>query len=399
MIAVSETDLSSSAQFENTPGRPTPLASPDSILQSLPDMRMNNWLVTGGAGFVGSNFVMSSRTAHRARIFNFDKLSSAANLSNLEKLREDQDHVFIKGDIRNRILVQRILHEYMPNAVINFAAECANDHTFLSPESFVQTNVLGTFSLLEEVRQYWESIESGKRGQFRFLHISSAEVYGDLGPDEAPRAESAPYNPKGVFAASKAACDHLVRAYHRAYGLPVLIAMSDCNFGPYQFPYEPVPRIILDTLDGEQIPLLGNGKTKRDWLHVDDFNSALLTILERGMPGETYHVSAAYERTDREMIQLLCDILDDCRPESPYRPHRSLIAPIGENTFNCHRYGLDASKIRRELGWQPRETLESGLRKSVRWYLENLWWVNAVRTGEYRSWVEHRHMVRGTGAD
>lgn len=375
-----------------------PLTSPESILMSHPEISGDNWLVTGGAGFLGANFILSGRTERRARVFNLDRLSETGNLASLEKLRDDQDHVFIRGDVRNRILVQRILHEYMPGAVVHFAAERPVDHSFLSPDAFIQTNILGTFGLLEEVRQYWESMESSKRERFRFLYLSSPEVYGPLAPGEAPRKETAPYNPVGVFAASKAACDHLVRSYHRTSGLPVLIANCTCAFGAYQFPYEPIPRIILNALEGREIPLLGQDGACRDWLAAEDCSRALVTILERGRPGETYHISAGSDVTDRDMVHLLCDMLDSLRPGSP-RPRRSLAVTYGAMTANHPRYALDGGRLRQELGWTPRETLESGLLKTVRWYLENEWWVDAVRSGEYRNWTARRSLERSPDSE
>ncbi len=398
MVAASEMELFASEQCANA-GDSAPLTSPETLLSAHPGYAGENWLVTGGAGFLGSNFILSARAERSARIFNLDKLAETGNMASLDSLHDDQDHVFIRGDIRNRILVERLLHEYMPSAVIHFAVESPSDHSFLSPDAFVQTNVLGTFSVLEEVRLYWESMEGEKRKRFRFLHVSSPEVYGPLGPEDPPRSETAPYQPAGVFAASKAACDHLVRAYHRTSGLPVLIANSTCCYGPFQFPYAPIPRIILNALEGKEIPLLGGEGACRDWIAVEDCCHALRTILDRGRPGETYHISNGTDVSDRDIIRMIGEILDSLRPDSSHRPHGSRTVAYGTQSAMYPRYSLDGERIRRELGWMPRETLLSGLNRTVRWYLENTWWIDAVRSGEYHDWSGRHHVERQTGAD
>ncbi len=365
---------------------PDPLTSPQGLLLSLRSERGDNWLVTGGAGFLGSNFVLSCRWDSRARIFNLDKLTAAGNLANLEELGHDQDHLFIRGDIRNRILVQRILHEYMPSAVIHFAAECQASSSVDNPDIFVQTNVLGTFSILDEVRQYWEGMDHVKRSRFRFLHLTRGDVYGYAGPENAPHTESSAYAPFHPCAATKASSDFLVRSYFHTYGLPTLIANCTESYGPRQFPDQPVPSVILGILDGcggtekSSIPI-----TNR--LYVEDQCRALRMILERGKPGETYHVGGEAATCEAEVADITRSIMDELHRYPAYSRGPRSVEPSPEFSGARRRCVLDISRLRNELGWKPRESFESGMRKTVRWYLENMNWVNEVRSGAYRSRV------------
>jgi len=361
---------------------------------------MKTYLVTGGAGFIGSNFVLKCRERAVARIINLDNLTYAGNLQNLAGLHNDPDHVFIHGDIADDALVRNLFEKYAPDAVINFAAESHVDRSIVSPEDFIQTNVVGTFRLLQAALDYWRGCSGGKSqtrhsfsdgagsASFLFLHISTDEVYGSLGQDDPPFKESTPYAPNSPYAASKAASDHLVRAYHHTYGLPAIVTNCSNNYGPRQFPEKLIPLMILNGLKGEQMPVYGDGQNIRDWLFVDDHCDALLRVLERGRPGDIYNIGGDCERKNIDIVMKVCAILDDLLPDSPHKPHASLIAFVKDRPGHDRRYAMDCAKIKRELAWAPSETLESGLIKTVKWYLANPEWVETVQSGEYRRWIE-----------
>ena len=320
-----------------------------------------------------------------ARIINLDKLTYAGNLQNLAGLHSDPDHVFIHGDIADDALVRNLFEKYAPDAVINFAAESHVDRSIVSPEDFIQTNVVGTFRLLQTALEYWNN---RKKESFRFLHVSTDEVYGSLGPDDPSFKETTPYAPNSPYAASKAASDHLVRAYHHTYGLPAIVTNCSNNYGPRQFPEKLIPLMILNGLKGERMPVYGDGQNIRDWLFVDDHCDALLRVLERGRPGEIYNIGGDCERKNIDIVRDICAILDDLLPDSPHKPHASLITFVKDRPGHDRRYAMDCAKIKRKLAWSPSETLESGLIKTVQWYLANPQWVETVQSGEYRRWIE-----------
>jgi|YelNatPaOPRAMG01_1025707.scaffolds.fasta_scaffold00023_47 dTDP-glucose 4,6-dehydratase len=349
------------------------------------------WLVTGGAGFIGSNFVLAARAKNAARIVNLDRLTYAGNLKNLVAVADDPQHHFIRGDIADRELVGRILKEHQPAAVVHFAAESHVDRSIYGPQAFMETNILGTFHLLEAVRRYWEGLSGRRREKFRFLHISTDEVYGSLGPDDPPFRETTPYAPNSPYAASKAASDHLVRACHHTYGLPVLITNCSNNYGPLQFPEKLIPLVILNAQKGEPLPIYGDGLNIRDWLYVADHCEALRLVLDRGRVGETYNIGGNCEKTNLEVVQTLCALLDELLPDSPHRPHAQLITFVKDRPGHDRRYAIDIGKISRDLGWQPRESFDSGLAKTVRWYLTHQEWVASVQSGEYREWLEFHY--------
>jgi dTDP-glucose 4,6-dehydratase len=352
---------------------------------------MKTWLVTGGAGFIGSNFVLQQRLAKAARIINLDKLTYAGNLNNLARLRDDPNHLFNHGDIGDRGLVNRLLSQYQPEAVIHFAAESHVDRSIHSPETFIETNVVGTFRLLEEVRHYWEGLLKQGREDFRFLQISTDEVFGSLGPDDPPFTEITPYTPNSPYSASKAASDHLVRAYHETYGLPVLITNCSNNYGPFQFPEKFIPLLILNALKGKPLPIYGDGQNIRDWLHVADHCDAVRLVLERGRVGESYNIGGECEKTNLQVVSHLCNILDELSPNSQLALHYSLVTFVPDRPGHDRRYAMDISKIKQELGWTPKESFQSGLAKTVRWYLDHHEWVESVTSGAYRQWVEQQY--------
>ena len=349
---------------------------------------MKTWLVTGGAGFIGSNFVLQQRHDNSARIVNLDKLTYAGNLTNLSSLRQDADHIFQHGDIGNRELVHSLLTQFRPHAVIHFAAESHVDRSIHSPETFIETNVVGTFRLLDEVRHYWEGLPELEQKTFRFLHISTDEVYGSLRPDDPAFTETTPYRPNSPYAASKAASDHLVRAYHETYGLPVLITNCSNNYGPWQFPEKFIPLMILNALKGKKLPIYGDGQNVRDWLYVTDHCEAVRLVLEKGRIGECYNIGGRCEKTNLEVVSELCAILDELFPDSGFAPHSSLITFVPDRPGHDRRYAMDISKIHQELGWTPKESFQSGLARTVRWYLDNPQWLEAVTSGAYRQWLK-----------
>jgi dTDP-glucose 4,6-dehydratase len=329
-------------------------------------------LVTGGAGFIGSNFVLSTIAATGEPIVNLDKLTYAGNQRNLEALRNDSRHVFVQGDICDRLLIKDLLRKYTPRAIIHFAAESHVDRSISGPALFVQTNVLGTFSLLEEARAFSE-----KKDEFRFVHVSTDEVYGSLGPGEPAFTETTPYAPNSPYAASKAAADHLVRAYRHTYGLPTLTTNCSNNYGPYQFPEKLIPLMIANALAGKPLPVYGDGKNVRDWLYVLDHCEAVRLVLERGRLGETYNIGGGSEKSNIDVVNTICALLDKAAPRKGGK-YAELISFVKDRPGHDRRYAMDSSKIRRELGWRPGESFESGLEKTVRWYVENRAWANAA---------------------
>ena len=348
-------------------------------------------LVTGGAGFIGTNFVLEWVKQHNEAIVNLDKLTYAGNLQNLAEVQSNPRHVFVQGDIGDQELVLRLLQEYQPRAVINFAAESHVDRSIHGPEDFIQTNVVGTFHLLEAVRQHWNVMSEEGKAEFRFLHISTDEVYGSLGNDDPPFTETTPYAPNSPYSASKAASDHLVRAYHHTYGLPTLTTNCSNNYGPYQFPEKLVPLIIMNAIAGKTLPIYGDGHNIRDWLYVSDHCSAIRAVLAHGNVGEIYNIGGSNEQTNLDVVEAICTMLDRVHPSSPIVPHAELIQYIRDRAGHDRRYAIDASKIQRELGWRPVETFETGIHKTVSWYLANQDWVANIASGEYRHWVKKQY--------
>ena len=352
-------------------------------------------LVTGGAGFIGSNFVLNWISQEGSPVVNLDKLTYAGNLGNLSSLKNDPRHIFVKGDINDRTLVRELLNRHRPWAIVNFAAESHVDRSIHGPEDFIQTNVNGTFHLLQETRAYLEALEGKEKNAFRFLHISTDEVYGSLGPDDAPFTESSPYAPNSPYSASKAASDHLVRAFHHTYGLFTLTSNCSNNYGPYQFPEKLVPLIILYALNQKPLPVYGDGLNVRDWLYVQDHCEALRTVLAGGEPGEVYNIGGGNERKNIDVVRTICSLLDELRPV-PGQKYISLITFIKDRPGHDRRYAIDARKIGRELRWKPAESFETGIRKTVQWYLDNMEWVKSITSGDYQRWLETNYGNRET---
>ncbi|MEW5887744.1 MAG: dTDP-glucose 4,6-dehydratase [Pseudomonadota bacterium] len=348
-------------------------------------------LVTGGAGFIGANFVIDWLRETGEPVVNLDKLTYAGNAESLAALAGDGRHIFVRGDIDDRVLVEALLRRHRPRALLNFAAESHVDRSIHGPEDFIRTNINGTFTLLEAARTYWSALDGAQRRSFRFLHVSTDEVYGSLGPGDPPFAETHPYRPNSPYSASKAASDHLVRAYHHTYGLPTLTTNCSNNYGPRQFPEKLIPLMILNAVEGKPLPVYGDGLNVRDWLYVADHCAALRAVLEGGRPGETYNIGGAAERTNIEVVRTVCALLDELHPHSPVTPHEKLITFVRDRPGHDRRYAIDARKIERELGWRPRETFASGLRKTVQWYLDNPQWVAHVRSGAYRQWLDQHY--------
>lgn len=343
---------------------------------------MPTWLVTGGAGFIGGNFVLDA-VARGIKVVNLDALTYAGNLDTLASLEGNPDHVFVQGDIGDAPLVKRLLAEHRPQAVINFAAESHVDRSIDGPAAFVQTNVVGTLSLLEQARDHWKSLEGIERDRFRFLHVSTDEVYGSLG-ETGRFTETTPYAPNSPYSASKAASDHLVRAFHHTYGMPVLTTNCSNNYGPYHFPEKLIPLVIAKALAGEPLPVYGDGRQVRDWLFVRDHCAAIRAVLERGRVGETYNVGGNSEKQNIEVVKTICRLLDERRPREDGEPRESQIAFVADRPGHDRRYAIDASKLKNELGWEPRYTFERGIAETVDWYLENQDWVQRVLDGSYR---------------
>lgn len=347
-----------------------------------PSSDAKTWLVTGGAGFIGANFVLKA-IVDGVRVVNVDKLTYAGNLDTLTPLASNDRHIFVQGDIKDRALFQRLLTAHKPEAIINFAAESHVDRSIDGPAAFVETNVVGTLSLLEAARDYWRSMEGPERDRFRFLHVSTDEVYGSLGI-EGRFTEATAYAPNSPYSASKAASDHLVRAFHHTYGLPTLTTNCSNNYGPYQFPEKLIPLVIQKALHGEPLPVYGDGLNIRDWLYVGDHCAAIKRVLERGRVGETYNVGGNAERTNIDVVRTICSLLDAHRPLPSGKPHESLITFVKDRPGHDRRYAIDASKLQRELGWQPAQTFETGIAQTVDWYLSNQTWVQRVLDGSYR---------------
>jgi dTDP-glucose 4,6-dehydratase len=350
-------------------------------------------LVTGGAGFIGSNFVLKQRTRQN-RIVNLDLLTYAGNPLNLVELNGDPEHIFVQGDIGDRALVRKLLEDYHPEAVVNFAAESHVDRSIESPESFIQTNIVGTYHLLEEALAYWKRLPVERGDRFRFLHVSTDEVYGSLGPADPAFTENTPYSPNSPYSASKAGSDHLVRAYYHTFGLPTIITNCSNNYGPRQFPEKLMPLMLLNAIEGKSLPVYGDGLNIRDWLYVDDHCEALSLVLERGNPGETYNIGGCCEKANIEIVEAICSLLDEMAPESGCAPHGSLITYVKDRPGHDRRYAVDCSRIERELGWRAKESFESGLGKTIRWYLDNRQWVESVKSGTYRDWMIRQYNCR-----
>jgi dTDP-glucose 4,6-dehydratase len=348
-------------------------------------------LVTGGAGFIGSNFVLDWLAGEKTPVVNLDKLTYAGNLNNLAALQDDARHVFERGDIGYSERVGRLLREHKPSAIVHFAAESHVDRSIHGPADFIETNINGTFRLLEEARAYWGALPPAERAAFRFLHVSTDEVYGSLGPDDAPFSETTAYAPNSPYSASKAASDHLVRAYHHTYGLPTLTTNCSNNYGAFQFPEKLIPLIILNALAGKPLPVYGDGLNVRDWLHVGDHCTAIREVLKGGRPGETYNIGGWNEKTNLDVIHTVCAILDEQQPSAGGKPYASLITYVKDRPGHDRRYAIDARKIGRELGWKPKETFETGIRQTVRWYLDNSEWIHNVTSGAYRDWVSKQY--------
>jgi len=350
--------------------------------------------VTGGAGFIGSNFVLSTLEAAGEPIVNLDKLTYAGNATNLESLAGDARHVFVHGDICDRALVGSLLARHRPRAVVHFAAESHVDRSIHGPAEFVQTNVVGTFSLLEEARGYWDGLPDAEKHAFRFLHVSTDEVYGSLGERDPAFTEQTPYAPNSPYAASKAGSDHLVRAYRHTYGLPVITTNCSNNYGPYQFPEKLIPLMIHHALAGKSLPVYGDGQNVRDWLYVLDHCAALRAVLAHGRTGETYNIGAGSEVRNIDLVRTICALLEEARPR-PAGRYADLITFVQDRPGHDRRYAMDASKLRAELGWAPQESFATGLANTVRWYLEHEPWVEEVTSGAYRTWVDANYAQRG----
>ncbi|MGB0128511.1 MAG: dTDP-glucose 4,6-dehydratase [Rhodocyclaceae bacterium] len=344
-------------------------------------------LVTGGAGFIGANFVLAWIEETGESVLNVDKLTYAGNLENLAGLRDDERHVFVQGDIRDQALMESLLAQYRPRVIVHFAAESHVDRSIHGPADFIDTNIGGTFSLLEATRAFWSGLEGEAKAGFRFLHVSTDEVYGSLGPQDPPFSETTAYQPNSPYSASKAASDHLVRAYHHTYGLPTLTTNCSNNYGPFQFPEKLIPLVIANAISGKPLPIYGDGQNVRDWLYVGDHCAAIRRVLADGRVGETYNIGGWNEKPNLEIVHTICALLDELHPGSPVVPHSKLITFVKDRPGHDRRYAIDASKIAGELGWRPAETFDSGIRKTVAWYLANGDWVSHVQSGEYRQWI------------
>lgn len=348
-------------------------------------------LVTGGAGFIGSNFVLDWLERSSEPIVNLDKLTYAGNLENLASLRNDPRHIFVQGDLGNRELVDQLLSQYRPRAILHFAAESHVDRSIHGPEDFIQTNIVGTFRLLESVCAFWRSLRQEERSQFRFLHVSTDEVFGTLSKADAPFTETTAYQPNSPYSASKAASDHLVRAWHHTFGLPVLTTNCSNNYGPFHFPEKLIPLMIVNALAGKPLPIYGDGQQIRDWLFVNDHCSAIRRVLESGQPGETYNIGGWNEKANLEIVRTICALLDQLKPKSDGTSYSAQITHVADRPGHDRRYAMDASKIERDLGWKPSETFETGIRKTVHWYLDHPDWVRNVQSGAYREWINQHY--------
>lgn len=350
-------------------------------------MQRNPILITGGAGFIGSNFILQWLATEKSDVLNLDKLTYAGNPENLSTAATDQRYRFLQGDICDRQMIAELLLTQRPRAIVHFAAESHVDRSIRGPDDFIRTNVNGTFSLLEESRAYWSGLEGPEKDAFRFLHVSTDEVYGSLGPSDAAFTEETQYAPNSPYSASKAASDHLVRAYFHTYGLPVVTTNCSNNYGPFQFPEKLIPLTILHALNGKPIPVYGDGQNVRDWLFVADHCEAIRLALAQGEPGQTYNIGGKNELKNLDVVNAICSSLDELRPGGPVMPHNKLITFVKDRPGHDRRYAMNTAKIERELKWRPRETFESGIRKTVQWYLENDSWVQNVTSGKYREWI------------
>lgn len=350
-------------------------------------------LVTGGAGFIGANFVLDWIEATGEPVVNLDALTYAGNLENLKSLAHDSRHIFVQGDIGDRALVDKLLAQHQPRAIVHFAAESHVDRSIHGPGAFVQTNVNGTFTLLEAARGHWMQLQGAAKEGFRFHHVSTDEVYGSLKPNDPPFTETHPYEPNSPYSASKAASDHLVRAWHHTYGLPVLTTNCSNNYGPYHFPEKLIPLMIVNALAGKPLPVYGDGMQVRDWLYVKDHCAAIREVLARGKVGETYNVGGWNEKPNIEIVKTVCALLDEMRPD-PAGSYARHITYVTDRPGHDRRYAIDARKLERELGWKPAETFETGIRKTIRWYLDNAEWVSHVQSGSYRDWVSRNYADR-----
>jgi dTDP-glucose 4,6-dehydratase len=348
-------------------------------------------LVTGGAGFIGANFVLDWIAQSDEPVVNLDKLTYAGNLETLASLKNNPKHIFVQGDIGDSVLVDRLLAEHKPRAIVNFAAESHVDRSIHGPEDFVQTNVLGTFRLLESVRGHWSALPADQKTAFRFLHVSTDEVYGSLSRTDPAFTEENKYEPNSPYSASKAASDHLVRAWHHTYGLPVVTTNCSNNYGPFHFPEKLIPLMIVNALAGKPLPVYGDGMQVRDWLYVKDHCSAIRRVLEAGQLGETYNVGGWNEKPNIEIVNTVCALLDELSPKADGQPYKEQITYVTDRPGHDRRYAIDARKLERELGWKPAETFDSGIRKTVAWYLANAEWVRNVQSGAYREWVEKQY--------
>ncbi|GGX18391.1 dTDP-glucose 4,6-dehydratase [Undibacterium macrobrachii] len=343
-------------------------------------------LVTGGAGFIGANFVLNWLATNNESVINLDKLTYAGNLNNLRSLKDDARHLFVHADINDKVTVDRLLQEHRPRAIVHFAAESHVDRSIHGPAAFIETNVNGTFSLLESVRSYWQALPDAEKTAFRFLHVSTDEVYGSLEANDPPFTETTAYAPNSPYSASKAASDHLVRAYHHTYGLPTLTTNCSNNYGPLHFPEKLIPLVITNARAGKDLPIYGDGSQVRDWLYVSDHCTAIRRVLEAGRPGETYNIGGWNEKTNLNVVHTICDLLDELQPKAS-GSYRDQIRHVKDRPGHDKRYAIDARKIERELGWKPAESFETGLRKTVSWYLANDAWTEQVLSGEYKNWV------------
>lgn len=351
-------------------------------------------LVTGGAGFIGSNFVLSWLRHVGSPVVNLDLLTYAGNPANLDSIRADLRHILVHGDICDAALVGSLLREHRPRALVHFAAESHVDRSIVSPDAFIRTNVHGTFTLLDQIKRYFSGLSEADKSRFRFLHVSTDEVYGSLGASDPAFSETTSYAPNSPYAASKAASDHLVRAYRHTFGLPVLTTNCSNNYGPFQFPEKLIPLMILNALDGKPLPVYGDGANVRDWLFVEDHCSAIRSVLERGHVGETYNIGGNSERKNLDVVNTICDLVDEMSPNPAIGPRRKLITFVADRPGHDRRYAIDAAKIAGEIGWKPAEAFEGGLRRTVRWYLDNIAWVSNVRTGAYLKWIEQNYAER-----
>ncbi|MGC9293576.1 MAG: dTDP-glucose 4,6-dehydratase [Acidobacteriaceae bacterium] len=355
----------------------------------------SSMMVTGGAGFIGSNFILDWFAGQTSPLVNFDKLTYAGNLHNLASVADHPEYRFVHGDICDRAAVDDTLRQHHPLAIVHFAAESHVDRSIVGPEAFLETNIRGTFVLLEAARAYYALLPQAEQQQFRFLHVSTDEVYGSLDAHAPAFTEATPYAPNSPYAASKAASDHLVRAYFHTYGLPTIITNCSNNYGPYQFPEKLIPLMITHALAGKPLPIYGDGLNVRDWLYVGDHCAALRLVLERGLPGETYNIGGRNERSNRSVVETICGLLDGLRPNSPHAPHAKLITYVKDRPGHDRRYAINADKLEQELGWRAQENFDTGMRRTVQWYLDHMDWVEDVTSGAYQQWMQQNYQERG----